>query len=90
MSAVRGNNTIFSSGVNGSCAAIAIYKPGLVQDNCAFNAVWATHPQGANFCFGDGSVRTIAYGVGNQAVGVITLLEALATRNGDESIPVDY
>jgi prepilin-type N-terminal cleavage/methylation domain-containing protein len=89
LSPARGDTTIYSSGINGNCPNPAIYQSGSVQDNCAFNAVWANHPQGAHFCMGDGSVRVISYGSGNRAVGAITLLEALASRNGGEIIPPD-
>jgi prepilin-type N-terminal cleavage/methylation domain-containing protein/prepilin-type processing-associated H-X9-DG protein len=96
ISPVRGDRSPYSSGNDPrtgrskNCPAVAIYQMGDVQDNCAFNAVWSCHSQGANFCMGDGSVRTIAYGTGNQAVGVASLLEALASRNGGEIPPSDY
>ncbi len=90
LSPVRGDTKIYSSGINGNCQNPAIYKPGNVQDNCAFNAVWAFHPQGGNFCMGDGSVRTISFPAGNQSVGSVSVLEALATRSGAETVAVDY
>jgi prepilin-type N-terminal cleavage/methylation domain-containing protein len=90
MSPVRGVRNPFSSSSFGNCPNTAIYQPGNYQDNCSFNAVWSNHVQGANFCMGDGSVRTIAYAAGNQPAGVATVLEALASRNGNESITTDY
>jgi prepilin-type N-terminal cleavage/methylation domain-containing protein/prepilin-type processing-associated H-X9-DG protein len=90
ISPVRGRDSPFSSGVNGQCPRTALYQSGNFQNNCAFNAVWSNHSAGANFCMGDGSVRMIAYGDGNQAVGLASLLEALASRDGKESIPFDY
>jgi prepilin-type N-terminal cleavage/methylation domain-containing protein len=89
-SAVRGNTKIYSSGKNGNCPDPALYGPGQVLDNCAFNAVWATHAPGGNFCMGDGSVRTISFAAGNQTVGGASLLEVLASRNGGETVTADY
>jgi prepilin-type N-terminal cleavage/methylation domain-containing protein len=60
------------------------------DDNCAFNSVWANHVQGANFCMGDGSVRSISFPVGNQSAGTITLLEALASRCRNEAVSLNY
>jgi prepilin-type N-terminal cleavage/methylation domain-containing protein/prepilin-type processing-associated H-X9-DG protein len=90
ISPVRGRDNPFSSGIKGNCPRTAIYQSGNFQDNCAFNTVWSCHPQGANFCMGDGSVRTIAYEAGNQALGVVTVLEALASRNGAEVVAMDF
>lgn len=96
ISPVRGDTTPYSSGINvytgtsKNCPQSAIYQLGAYQDNCAFNAVWGYHLPGANFCMGDGSVRTIAYGSGNQSVGILSLLEALTSRKGNEPIPMDY
>jgi prepilin-type N-terminal cleavage/methylation domain-containing protein/prepilin-type processing-associated H-X9-DG protein len=89
ISPVRGDTKIYSSGINGNCPNPAIYRYGSVADNCAFNAVWANHPGGANFCMGDGSVHVIAYSTGNQAAGTSTILEALASRNGNEVVSLD-
>jgi prepilin-type N-terminal cleavage/methylation domain-containing protein/prepilin-type processing-associated H-X9-DG protein len=90
ISPVRGRDSPFSSGTNGHCPGTAIYQSGNSQDRCAFNAVWSNHSAGANFCMGDGSVRMITYGDGNHAVGLASLLEALASRDGKEGIPFDY
>jgi prepilin-type N-terminal cleavage/methylation domain-containing protein/prepilin-type processing-associated H-X9-DG protein len=89
ISPARGANSPFSWGVDGSCPNPAVYGPGSVQDVCEFNALWSNHPFGANFCMGDGSVRTIAYTTGNQSLGSTTLIEALASRNGGEIISLD-
>jgi len=90
ISPVRGDTTYFSSGVNGNCPKVAVYQPGAVDDNCAFNAVWAFHSAGGNFCMGDASVRTITYAAGNRSVGSISLLEALASRSGNEPVSDDF
>jgi prepilin-type N-terminal cleavage/methylation domain-containing protein len=89
-SAARGNDKIYSSGVSGKCPNPAVYKPGDVRDNCAFNAVWSFHSGGGHFCMGDGSVRPISYAAGNQSAGGVTLLEALASRSGGEVVAADY
>ena len=90
ISPVRGDGTPFSSSSFGACPNPAIYQRGNYQDNCAFNAIWSNHVAGGNFCMGDGSVRSISYGAGNQAVGVTTLVEALTSRSGNETVAVDY
>jgi prepilin-type N-terminal cleavage/methylation domain-containing protein/prepilin-type processing-associated H-X9-DG protein len=84
LSPVRGERKPYSSGPYGNCPDPAPYQPGRVDDNCAFNAVWAFHPNGGNFAMADGSVRAIGYAAGNRAVGGVTLLELLATRAGGE------
>jgi prepilin-type N-terminal cleavage/methylation domain-containing protein/prepilin-type processing-associated H-X9-DG protein len=89
ISPARGDRTPYSSGINGNCPLTTVYGPGSVDDNCAFNAVWANHTAGANFCMGDGSVRTIAFATGNQAVGTLTVLEALTSRSGKEIVSLD-
>jgi type II secretory pathway pseudopilin PulG len=89
-SPARGNTKIYSSGINGKCPDPAVYGPGQVLDNCAFNGLWATHAPGGNFCMGDGSVRTITFTAGNQVVGGATLLEVLASRSGGEVVGGDY
>jgi len=86
ISPVRGDTRIYSSGVNGKCPDPAVYGHGSVTDNCSFNAVWANHVQGAHFCMGDGSVRLVAFTAGNQSAGAVTILEALASRNGSEAV----
>jgi prepilin-type N-terminal cleavage/methylation domain-containing protein/prepilin-type processing-associated H-X9-DG protein len=90
LSPVRGDDKIYSSGRFGKCPDPAPYQPGNVRDNCAFNAVWAFHSPGGNFCMGDGSVRAISFAAGNQPVGAVTLLEALASRAGSEVVGSDY
>jgi prepilin-type N-terminal cleavage/methylation domain-containing protein/prepilin-type processing-associated H-X9-DG protein len=90
ISPARGDTKIYSSGINGNCPNPAVYGRGSILDNCSFNAVWSCHPQGANFCMGDGSVRTITYQAGNQPVSGTSLLEALASRNGGEAVHTSY
>ena len=90
ISPVRGDRKIYSSGAYGNCANPAIYGPGRVDDNCSFNAIWALHPNGGNFCMGDGSVRTITHQAGNQIAGATSVLEALSSRSGGEVVGSDY
>lgn len=88
ISPVKGTRKPFSSGINGSCPDPAYFHAGNTRDNCAFNGLWANHASGANFCMADGSVRTLSYEVAKQIAGGVTLLEALASRNGSEAIPL--
>jgi prepilin-type N-terminal cleavage/methylation domain-containing protein len=90
ISAARGDTKLYSSGINGNCPNPAVYHFGDVRDNCSFNSVWSCHVPGSNFCMGDGSVRTITYQAGNQIVGNISLLEALASSSGEEVVNIDY
>ena len=56
-----------------------------VQDPCSFNHLWSLHPGGANFAFGDGSVRFLSYGITREVI------EALSTYAGGEMIdPSQY
>ena len=88
ISPARGDTTPYSSGRRGNCPKATVYQYGSVDDNCTFDSVWANHLSGANFCMGDGSVRTISYTIGNQPVGGLTILEALASRGGGEVVPL--
>jgi prepilin-type N-terminal cleavage/methylation domain-containing protein/prepilin-type processing-associated H-X9-DG protein len=90
MSPVRGVRSPYSSSTFGNCPNTAIYQHSRYEDNCAFNAIWSNHQEGANFAMGDGSVRIITYATGNQSASLATVLEALASRSGNESIPFDY
>ncbi len=90
ISPARGERHPFSSGTYGNCPDVATYRFGNYQDNCMFNAPWSCHPQGGNFCMGDGSVRSIAYLDGNQSTGSATLLEDLASRDGNEVIASNF
>lgn len=86
ISAARGDNKLYHSSSFGNCPNPALYKLGKKQNNCDFNALYSFHFSGGNFCLGDGSVRTISYSAGNQPLGTTTLLEALSTRDGGETI----
>ncbi|MFO0970407.1 MAG: DUF1559 domain-containing protein [Gemmataceae bacterium] len=81
---------IYSSGINGNCANPATYRQGNITDNCYFNAIWSNHSYGGPFCMGDGSVRVISYSAGTQSLGAMSLVEALASRSGAETLPGDW
>lgn len=83
---IRGERKPVSSSSFGNCPKVATYRLGNVEDNCYFNAVWSNHATGGNVCFGDGSVRKLTYAAGNQTLGNTTLMEALASRNRNESV----
>jgi prepilin-type N-terminal cleavage/methylation domain-containing protein/prepilin-type processing-associated H-X9-DG protein len=85
---VRGDDSIVVTGIFGPCPKSATYRQGDPRDSCCFNAVWSNHSAGGNLCFGDGSVRTLTYEVGNRPLGAASLIEALATRNGGEVVPI--
>jgi prepilin-type N-terminal cleavage/methylation domain-containing protein/prepilin-type processing-associated H-X9-DG protein len=75
----------------GGCTAPAIFKAGRVTDLCSFNAPWSAHSGGANFLFADGHVAFLAYPVATTkvAAGNPTILQALATRDGGEVVPLN-
>ena len=56
------------------------FGPGNPTQICSYNHLWSNHTGGANFAFGDGSVRFINYNVNYQ------IILYLATRNGGEVI----
>ena len=63
------------------------FRPGQLNDPANIHRYhyWSLHPTGGNFAFADGGVRYITYAAGTTPVGNgITLLEALASRDGGE------
>jgi prepilin-type N-terminal cleavage/methylation domain-containing protein/prepilin-type processing-associated H-X9-DG protein len=62
------------------CTAPQLYKPGQLSNQCDSLHYWSLHSGGANWVFADGSVHFLAY-------EVVTMLPALASRNGGEVIP---
>jgi prepilin-type processing-associated H-X9-DG protein len=65
------------------------FQPGKVQDPCDQTHFWSLHTGGANFLFGDGHVRFLAYAVDspNEPTSTFT---ALCTRNEGEVVSGDY
>jgi prepilin-type N-terminal cleavage/methylation domain-containing protein/prepilin-type processing-associated H-X9-DG protein len=90
LSPVRGTRSPYAAGRFGSCPDPALFEHGNYQDDCAFNAIWSPHVEGANFCMVDGSVRMLSYQIADQHVGSVTLLEALASRACHEVLPGEY
>ena len=86
LSPVVGNRNPFSSGSSGNCPNPAYYGPDRYENRCAFNRIWSYHRGGANFCLADGSVRMMSYDLARQQLGSTTILEALASRAGTESV----
>jgi len=64
---------------NKPCTFPALYARGRVDESCDYNHFWSLHPNGANFLFGDGSVRFLPYTAEK-------ILPALATRSGGETV----
>jgi prepilin-type N-terminal cleavage/methylation domain-containing protein/prepilin-type processing-associated H-X9-DG protein len=68
------------------------YRPGALYDptNQHVSHYWSLHQNGGMWLFADGSVKFINYSAGQQIVGQtnginITLMEALASRDGGEA-----
>lgn len=65
------------------------YKYGTTLNPCDQFHFWSLHSGGANFLFGDGSCRFVAYSAGDAKVptptGDIPLISALSTRAGGEA-----
>lgn len=59
------------------------------MDECAFNSLFSEHSGGVHVAMGDGTVRFVGYGIGTASIPgnpTISVIEALASRNGAESI----
>jgi prepilin-type processing-associated H-X9-DG protein len=57
----------------------AYFQPGYFDNDCDTNHFWATHTNGGNWLFGDGSVRFLSY-----AAGPLTI--PLASKDGGEVV----
>jgi prepilin-type N-terminal cleavage/methylation domain-containing protein/prepilin-type processing-associated H-X9-DG protein len=58
------------------------FGPGDVNNFCSLYHYWSFHPGGANFAFGDASVRFLNYGV------TPLVMMALSTKSGGEQVNV--
>lgn len=82
----KNNYLTYTSSINGSCPSPAVLRRTVAMDECSFNAINSQHDGGANACFGDGTVRFITYAATALIPSTTTsILEALASRAGDES-----
>jgi prepilin-type N-terminal cleavage/methylation domain-containing protein/prepilin-type processing-associated H-X9-DG protein len=61
------------------CPGAAYFGPGDLKNMCSYNHIWSFHPGGANFTFGDGSVRFLPYSASQ-------ILIPLSTRAGGEVV----
>jgi prepilin-type processing-associated H-X9-DG protein len=78
------DNTIIGGNFNGSCPLAKVgFQPGSINDNCDQVHFWSWHSGGANWLWGDGSVRFISYEMNE-------VLPQLCTRNGGEVVNSDY
>jgi prepilin-type N-terminal cleavage/methylation domain-containing protein len=69
---------------NAGCPATKVgLQPGNINVDCDQMHFWSLHSGGANFIYGDASVRFLNYGADR-------VLPALATRNGGEVVSNDY
>jgi prepilin-type N-terminal cleavage/methylation domain-containing protein/prepilin-type processing-associated H-X9-DG protein len=64
-----------------NCITPGIFRQGNIFDNCDSNHFWSMHTNGANWLFGDGSVRFMPY-----SASALTI--PLATRAGSEVVSV--
>jgi prepilin-type N-terminal cleavage/methylation domain-containing protein/prepilin-type processing-associated H-X9-DG protein len=60
-----------------------LQPPQGTNNGCDGHHYWSRHTGGANFCFADGSVHFLRYGIGT------AIQAALATKDGGEIIPGD-
>jgi prepilin-type processing-associated H-X9-DG protein len=84
------SNGILPSGT--TCPVTKLgFQTGSINDSCDQLHWWSWHPGGANWTFGDGSARFIAYTIDSPGtVTPPTTLMQLVTRNGGEVIIGDY
>lgn len=79
--AVNTNYPVSTDPITGTaCPATNYFGPDKPDNPCAVNHFWSFHVGGANFLFGDGTVRDMRY-------TAALLLPDLATRAGGENVP---
>jgi prepilin-type N-terminal cleavage/methylation domain-containing protein/prepilin-type processing-associated H-X9-DG protein len=84
-----GHNT---SGNSYNCPNPQVMQMYNYTDDCGVNVAWSYHPNGLNCAMGDGSVRFISYSAANTLLPAsgISVIRGLATRNGGETIGIDF
>jgi prepilin-type N-terminal cleavage/methylation domain-containing protein/prepilin-type processing-associated H-X9-DG protein len=70
-----------NTGASMTCPTPALYARDVQHNPCAWNHFWSNHSGGANWAFGDGTVRFVPY-------SAATILPALATVNGGEVVTI--
>jgi len=87
---VRSTSPFYStSGTTPSQTCTGTFSLASTRSNCPFGSISSFHPGGGNFLFLDGSVRFLDYSVAKLVPGTsppISIIEALVTRSGGESI----
>jgi prepilin-type processing-associated H-X9-DG protein len=73
----------YTAAVGCSDAPRVGFQPGTVRNACDQTHFWSQHSGGANFLFGDASVRFLPYAAD-------AVLPALTTRSGGEVVSTDY
>jgi prepilin-type N-terminal cleavage/methylation domain-containing protein/prepilin-type processing-associated H-X9-DG protein len=63
------------------CPSVAYFGPGDLTNHCHYNHIWSFHQGGANFAFGDGSVRFLPYSASQNLI-------PLSTRAGGEVVNI--
>jgi prepilin-type processing-associated H-X9-DG protein len=82
--AMNVQTTSFSLSDSTTCPLTKVgFQPGNINDICDQVHFWSWHPGGANWLWGDGSARFIAYSMDE-------VLPQLGTRNGGEVVNFDY
>jgi prepilin-type N-terminal cleavage/methylation domain-containing protein/prepilin-type processing-associated H-X9-DG protein len=79
-------NQLYGDPVNATgCTLPGLFSPGSLMGQCDgdSNHFWSFHIGGANWVFGDGSVRFLPYAASAQTL-------PLASRNGGEVVDVNY
>lgn len=61
------------------CGGSSVFGPGAIANPCDRSHFWSLHSGGANFLFGDGSVRFLAY-------SARSIIPAIMTRAGGEAL----
>jgi prepilin-type N-terminal cleavage/methylation domain-containing protein/prepilin-type processing-associated H-X9-DG protein len=78
------SNSLCNTAANGGYPFYYGGGPKKVDNPCSFNYIWSLHTGGSNFAFADGSVKFIAYTIGNSTI------QQLSTYAGGEVITGDY